>query len=30
MRKILLLGLTLFLVNAMAFAQGRVVTGTVT
>lgn len=29
MRKILLLGLTLFLVNAMAFAQGRVVTGTV-
>jgi len=30
MRKILLLGLTLFLVNAMAFAQGRVITGTVT
>ncbi len=30
MRKILLLGLMLFLVNAMAFAQGRVITGTVT
>jgi TonB-linked SusC/RagA family outer membrane protein len=30
MRKILLLGLMLFLVNAVAFAQGRVVTGTVT
>ena len=30
MRKILLLGLMLFLVNALAFAQGRVVTGTVT
>lgn len=29
MRKILLLGLTLFLVNAVAFAQGRVITGTV-
>lgn len=30
MRKILLLGLMLFLVNAAAFSQGRVVTGTVT
>jgi len=30
MRKILLLGLMLFLANAVAFAQGRVVTGTVT
>ena len=30
MRKILLLGLMLFLVNAVAFAQGRVITGTVT
>jgi len=30
MRKILLLGLMLFLINAMAFAQGRVITGTVT
>ena len=30
MRKILLLGLMLFLVNAMAFSQGRVITGTVT
>ena len=30
MRKILLLGLMLFLVNAVAFSQGRVITGTVT
>lgn len=30
MRKILLLGLMLFLANAVAFAQGRVITGTVT
>lgn len=30
MKKILLLGLSLFLVSAMAFAQGRKVTGTVT
>ncbi len=30
MRKILLLGLTLLMVNAIAFAQGRVITGTVT
>ena len=30
MRKILLLGLTLLMANAIAFAQGRVITGTVT
>lgn len=30
MRKILLLGLTMLMVNAIAFAQGRVITGTVT
>ncbi len=30
MRKVLLLGLMLFLVNAFAFAQDRVITGTVT
>lgn len=30
MRKTLLLGLALLLVNAMAFAQGRVITGTIT
>jgi TonB-linked SusC/RagA family outer membrane protein len=30
MRKVLLLGLMLFLVNAVAFAQDRVITGTVT
>ncbi|WP_439490727.1 carboxypeptidase-like regulatory domain-containing protein [Algoriphagus sp.] len=30
MRKILLLGLTLFLASAVAFAQSRVITGTVT